>query len=201
MASKTTALALGLALVLGFGACDGDGSPDSSGNSESPAEETPTTAGAPEYVATLCTEMSDWLADLQALQAQVQADVPPEAEPVEAQDAIRTFFDNAITATDDFLRAIEEVGAPSVDGGETIHNDLLTKFEEVKSALEEARAEVENLPVDDRAAFVEEATRLRESVTTQFESIGAALATLSQPDLDAAAANEPACSGISPTGG
>lgn len=185
-----------------LGACDDGGSETSPDASTSPTEaEDSAPASAPEYVATLCTEMSDWLADLQALQAQVQSSVEPGASPQEAQEALRTFFDDAIGATDAFIGAIRDVGIPGVDDGERIHNDLLAKFDDVKGALEDARAEVENLPLDDRAAFATEAARLRESVTTQFQSIGAALATLSQPDLDAAAAEEPACSGISPTGG
>ena len=196
---KTKIWPLVAMLAFGFIACDGNGSDGS--QSEATATAEPPPAGPSEYVATLCTTMTDWLTELQELQAQVQATVQPGAEPADAQEALRTFFDNAITATDDLLGAVEEVGTPAVNGGETIHSEITARFQEVRAALEQGRAEVDDLPIDDRQAFITEAADLRESFQSQLEAIGNALAQLSQPELDAAAAEEPSCTGLSPTGG
>lgn len=197
--TKLKSWALVSVVILSLIGCDGN---DPNGSqSEASATTEPPQAGAGEYVATLCTSMSAWLGELQELQAQIQVDVQPGAEPVEAQEAIRTYFDNAITATDELLGTLDEVGTPAVDGGATIHSEISSRFKEVRDALEEGQAKVDDLPVDDRQAFIKEAADLRESVQSQLEAIGGALAQLSQPELDAAAAEEPSCGGLSPTGG
>ena len=193
-------LTLLVAVVLALGACDGDDS-GSTADDASGARSSPPGAGAGEYMSVLCTEMSDWLTQLQELQAQIQISVEPGADPTEAQDALRTFFDNAITATDQLIGAIHEVGTPAVQGGNSIHEEVLKKFEDVNATLEEARSKVDTLPIEDRQEFVEKTAELRESVQSQLAAIGAALATLSQPDLDAAAAEVQACTGLKPTGG
>ncbi|MDQ4144800.1 MAG: hypothetical protein M3198_13880 [Actinomycetota bacterium] len=202
--SKIAALAMALVFVLG--ACGGDDEEEIPTTTEStPATESSSpaasTVSAQEYVSTLCTEMQNWLTALQEGQAEVQETVQPGAEPAEGQAALATFFDGAITATQDLVTAIQEAGVPDVEGGEEISADLLGKFEEAQAALEDARAQVDTLPVDDRTAFAEAATQLGTTIQTQLQAIGDALSSLSQPELDEAAAADPACTQLSPTGG
>lgn len=194
---KTKIWAFVAVFVVGFVACNGNGTE----GSDSETNASPAGASANEYVSTLCAATSEWLGDVQELQAQVQASIQPGAEPSEAQQALRTFFDNTVSATNQLLGAVEGVGPPDVSGGAEVHNEISTRFEEVRDALEQGRSKVEDLPVDDREAFITEAGELRESVQSQLQAIGKALAQLSQPDLDAAAAEEPDCTGLSPTGG
>ncbi len=198
---KSTKLwALAFVLVLVFAACGGDDGEDT----DAP-EASETTSAAPasaqEYVSTLCTEMQNWLTKLQEGQAQVQQTVQPGASPAEGQAALATFFDSAVTATDELITAIESAGVPDVEGGEEISQDIVAKFEDAKAALESARAQVDMLPTDDRQAFARASQELGATVQTQLESIGDALSSLSQPELDEAAAQEPACTALSPTGG
>lgn len=196
--------ALALVLVLVFTACGGD---DGGGDTEAAPETSqttsasPSTVGAQEYVATLCTEMQNWLTKLQEGQTQVQETVQPGADPADGQAALATFFDGAVTATDELITAIEDAGVPDVEGGETISQDILAKFQDAKAALESARAQVDSLPTNDPQAFADAAQELGTTIQSQLQSIGDALSTLSQPELDQAAAQEPACTSLSPTGG
>ena len=200
---KSTKLwALASVLVLVFVACGGDdGDEEAAPEASETTSASPSTVGAQEYVSTLCTEMQNWLTKLQEGQTQVQQTVQPGADPAEGQAALATFFDSAVTATEELITAIEDAGVPDVEGGEAISQDILTKFQDAKEALESARAQVDTLPTDDPQAFGRAAQELGTAVQSQLESIGDALSTLSQPELDEAAAQEPACTSLSPTGG
>ena len=199
---KSTKLwALAFVLILVFAACGGDNGEDTDEAAPEATETTSAPVSAQEYVSTLCTEMQNWLTKLQEGQAQVQQTVQPGADPAEGQAALATFFDGAVTATDELITAIEGAGVPDVEGGEEISQDILTKFQDAKAALESARAQVDTLPTDDRKAFASAAQDLGATVQSQLQSIGDALSSLSQPELDEAAAQEPACTSLSPTGG
>ncbi|MDQ4095084.1 MAG: hypothetical protein M3174_02615 [Actinomycetota bacterium] len=192
--------AIALASVLVFAACDGGGETTNEAAS-TPAAETssPATTSAEEYVSTLCTEMQNWLTRLQEGQAQVQESVQPGSSPQDGQQALAAFFDSAIAATDQLVTAVQNAGVPDVEGGEQISEELTSRFEEARAALESARAQVDQLPVDDPEAFRAAAEDLGASIQSQLEAIGQALSTLSQPELDQAASTDPTCTGLSPT--
>lgn len=202
---RSPLVALVLVLALAFAACGGDDEETPESTASTPATESSSpaagTVSAEEYVSTLCTEMQNWLTKLQEGQAEVQATVQPGAPPEEGQAALATFFDGAVTATEELVTAIQGAGSPDVSGGEEIASELVAKFEEAQTALSDARAQVDSLPVDDRQAFAQAATKLGTTIQTQLQAIGTALSSLSQPELDAAAAEDPACMQLSPTGG
>ena len=204
---KSTRLwALALIMVFAFIACGGGDDPEPAAEEPTEASEAPAespaaeTATAEEFVSTLCTSMGDWVTNLQEGQSEVQANVEP-GNIQSGIDALTTFFDSAVSATDELIASIEGAGVPDIDGGEEIQQELLTKFGEAKAALESARDQVASLPSDDPQAFADAAQDLGTTIQTQLSSIGDALSALSQADLDAAAAADPACSSLSSAGG
>jgi hypothetical protein len=184
--------------VLAFSACGGSDSENSNGDSSGdPASETAT---AEEFVSTLCTEMQNWITSLQEGQADVQANVDPGSAE-SGKEALATFFDAAIEATDKLVASIEDVGVPDVDGGDGVQQQLVTKFQEARDALQSAREQVDSLPTDDPQAFKTAAEALGTTIQAQLSAIGDALSSLSQAELDEAAQTEPACTSLSGTGG
>ena len=197
--SKSTKLwALAMLFVLVFAACGGDDGETPEG--ESPAEEPAAEeVSAEEFVSTLCTEMQNWITSLQEGQAEVQANVEP-GNAESGKQALAAFFDGAIEATDSLVAAIEDAGTPGVDGGPEVQQELITKFQEARDALQGARDQVDSLPTDDPQAFADAAESLGQTIQTQLSAIGDALSTLSQAELDEAAQTEPACTALTTAG-
>ncbi|HYN37574.1 MAG TPA: hypothetical protein VEV82_11455 [Actinomycetota bacterium] len=197
--SKSTKLwALAMLFVLAFAACGSDSeTPTEDAPAEDPAAEEVT---AQEFVSTLCTEMQNWITSLQEGQAEVQANVEP-GNAESGKQALAAFFDGAIAATDSLVAAIEGAGTPGVDGGAEVQQELVTKFQEARDALQSARDQVDSLPTDDPQAFADAAEALGQTIQTQLSAIGDALSSLSQAELDEAAQTEPACTSLTTTGG
>ena len=194
--------ALAIVSLLAFAACnDGETTTTEAAPTTESSSPATTTSSPEEYVSTLCTEMQTWLTSLQEGQAEIQATVQPGASTEESQAALASFFDGAVAATEELVTSIQEAGAPDVEGGEEIAEELTSRFEEARTALEEARAEVDALPIDDPEAFRAAADELGASIQAQLQAIGAALSSLSQEELDQAAAADPTCTALSPTGG
>ena len=82
-------------------------------------------------------------------------------------DALRAFFDSAVTATQDLVAGIQAVGPPDVQGGDEIAAEFTARFEEAKVALENARSEVDNLPADDPQAFQDAANDLSLTISSR----------------------------------
>lgn len=198
--SKSTKLwALAMLFVLAFSACGGSdsGTPTGDATTEDPAA---TEVTAQEFVSTLCTEMQNWITSLQEGQAEVQANVEP-GNAESGKQALATFFDGAIEATNGLVAAIENSGTPGVDGGAEVQQELVSKFQEARDALQSARDQVDSLPTDDPQAFADAAEALGQTIQTQLSAIGDALSTLSQAELDEAAQTEPACTALTTTTG
>ena len=160
----------------------------------------PAPVSAETYVSSLCTSMQAWITGLQEGQAQVEASVEP-GNAESGKQALAVFFDGAVTGTDTLITSVEGIGVPDVEGGDEIAATLVTRFSEAKTALENARSQVDTLPTDDPAAFKTATDELGGTIQTQLQAIGTALSALSQADLDAAANADPACQALGATTG
>ena len=197
--------ALAMVVVLSFAACGGDDDPEPAAEgteetTEAPAESPAAdTASAEEFVTTLCTEMGDWIAALQEGQQTVTESVQP-GNIQSGIDALAAFFDSAVAATEDLIAGIEGAGVPDVEGGAEIQAEFIARFEEAKTALESARSQVDSLPADDPQAFQDAASDLSTTIQSQLSAVGTALSTLSQPELDAEATTNTACTSLQSAG-
>jgi hypothetical protein len=202
---STKLFALATVVALSFIACGEDEPPEpqvepSPAPVESPTSEGPAAVSAETYVSSLCSALQNWITALQEGQAEVQGTVEP-GNAESGKQALATFFDGAVADTQTMISTVEAIGTPDVDGGDTIAQELLFRFTEAKTALEGTRAQVDTLPTDNPQAFAAAATELGGAIQTQLESVGDALSTISQPDLDAATNADPTCQSLGTTTG
>jgi len=150
------------------------------------------------YAAGFCGLLGDWLGSIQDRSSGLSGSFTAAASPADGQEILGTYVDGLIADTEELITGTEELGVPDVDGGGTIAETLIAAFEDAKAVLEDARAEVDGLPTDDPAAFAEASGALGVSIEASLGAIGASLSLsdVSSPELDAAFAEDPACTGI-----
>jgi hypothetical protein len=129
------------------------------------------------YAADICSAVGDWVTAIQEGAGEIQ----PTEDPQGGIDALQSFLDDAVAETEDLISAVDDAGAPDVDGGEEFADDLKAAFEEAKTVLEDARDQAADLPTDDPAAFTEAASELGTSVQ---EALGAVGGELTEPDSE-----------------
>lgn len=185
--SRLVALAVAVPVVLG--ACSGGGGGDNAANNA------PKKVTAATYAKGICTTMQTWLDAIQSGGQAIQ-DLPSDASITDRQTALATYLDGVVAATGALVDGAKAVGIPDVDGGADFAGKIEGAFEDAKTALEDARAQVDQLPTDDPTAFQNAAQGLGGSVQTSVTAIGGSISTLSQPDLDQAFSSEPACTNL-----
>jgi hypothetical protein len=194
--SLVRALALLLALTL-VAACGGDD--DGGGSADDGDGGTTDQVTAPaDYTEGLCTAIGDFQDDLQQQSTEFQnAFGSGTPSPDEAKDTLASFVGDLSTRTQQLIDDVEALGTPDVDNGDEVRETLTAAFERVVEAFDQAEADIEALSTDDPAAlaegFTEVGTKLQEAGT----DISASFDDLQSPELDEAAADVEACSGIS----
>ena len=175
-------LRAGLALaVVVF--CAGCGSSDSSKVSTA------------KYVKAVCSAISPLETDVVA---RTQALSAPAANPVAAKQTLQGF----LTAVEqDASRAVERIqaaGTPDIDKGQSVANEIVRTFSQLRDAMRAAGAKAKTLPTDSVTAYKAAAQALNASVRQSLTNIDAS--GLSNPDIEKAAAKEPACKSLSASG-
>jgi hypothetical protein len=181
---RLAAVALGVLLLVS--GCGGNGEPEG----REPGE----------WVADVCGAVTSWVDGVQE-ESTALGETAQDAEDLEqARDQFVDFFDQVIDRTDRMLAEIDEAGTPAVEEGEAIAEDLRSTLAPIQDAFEDARAEAEELPTDDPAAFQAGATQIGESVQEEAQAIGRAFDELERqydvPELDEAFEDEEACSEV-----
>jgi hypothetical protein len=198
--SIARALALLLALSL-LAACssDGDGGSEDGGEDGGSAD---TVTAPADYAEGLCTAIADFQADLETQSTEFRDLLRPDAlgsvtpSPELAKDVLSSFVGELSDRTQELIDDVEALGTPDLENGEDVRSALTGAFEQVVAAFEEAEADIDGLSTDDPAAlaqgFSEVASKLQEAgteISTSFDD-------LQSPELDDAAADVEACSGV-----
>ena len=190
-----------LALVLvacGGGDDEGGGDPGTTTGTtaEATGEATGTAGGTAtpeEYVKSVCTSMSTWVNDVQTMSTEFGSSLDPSADIQTQKDAIVGLFDDMLAATDTLISSLDAAGTPDVADGDQIRSTLSDSFAQARAALEDAKNQIDALSVDDPQAFATELTNIGTAIQTSMNGITGSLSGLSAPELEQAAANEPAC--------
>jgi predicted small secreted protein len=190
------ALALLLALTL-LAACSSDdgggGDPTDTGGGGTTDE---VTAPA-DYAEGLCTAIGEFQSDLQqqstAFQDAFGGGTP---SPEEAKDTLAAFVGDLSIRTQQLIDEVEALGTPDVENGDEVRATLTSAFERVVEAFDQAEADIEALSTDDRAALAEGFTEVGTQLQAAGTDISASFEDLQSPELDEAAADVEACSGI-----
>lgn len=181
------ALSVGVVvLALFVGACSKSAdAPPSDGNG------TTATGGssAEEYVTTLCTSLSAWLT---TVQEQAASQTAPESMK-DAKTQIQGFIKAMVDATDSMISELNAQGAPDVDGGGAAHVALTGALSAVSDALAAAQDSADSISTTNEQQFQSQITAIQGQIETSASNVSTALNGLSNPDLDKAAAESPAC--------
>ena len=146
-------------LVLTASGCGGD----SGGGNEAAG------ASPDQWSGDICGAVGNWVSDLQTRASRP----PPErARTVgEVRAQLVEFIDDVVSRTDEMLVDVKAAGRPSVEDGDKIARDLLTRLQSLRATLVRARQTVKRLP-DDPSRFGPAAQNLGTSIQKAGGDIG-----------------------------
>ncbi len=179
---KSLSIVMAVAALAFLGACGASG-----GSSDGEKSDTTTTAAAEEtttteaeettttepegdvvtvddWAETFCGSFGTWLDDIQTASSGVGDKVTP-GDVGSAQTAIADLFGDASGATQTLISDLEAGGAPDIEDGDQLVDDLIEKFQAFDDAAQSAKSDIEDLDTSDVATFQDEADKL----TTQFQ--------------------------------
>jgi hypothetical protein len=190
---KTIPVLMAAAALTFLGACGASGGSDDAKKSEDPTttaapkEETTTTeadqgddetVAVDEWADTFCGSFSTWLDDIQTASSGVADNVTP-GDIDSAKTAIADLFGTASEATQTLIDELESGGAPDIDDGDQLVEDLVEKFQAFDDAAQKAKADTEDLASDDISTFQSEADEL---TTTFQDEVGKVADSFSEID-------------------
>jgi hypothetical protein len=172
VASLRSAVALLIVLTLCAG-CGSSGSPKVS---------------AKAYVKSVCSAISPLERDIQAHN---NASAPSAAQ---AKKSLQTFLNAIELDSEHAVSQIRSAGTPDISNGKAVAGTIVKAFTEVRDAIKLATAKSSSLPTGSATAFKAAAQALGASVSGSLKSVD--VSGLSNPELEKAAAGEPACKSL-----
>jgi hypothetical protein len=189
---KSLAVLAAAGMLTILSGCGTSGGEDDASDTTDPAETTTTEAEGVEVEAwadSFCGSFSTWLDEIQAASSGVADEVVP-GDIGSAKTAISNLFGTASAATEGLIEDLEGAGAPAIDDGDQLVDDLVTKFEAFNDAALAAQADTEALASEDVASFQgaadELTTRFQDEVNTVADSFAEIDADYPSPELNAA---------------
>lgn len=177
LASLRAAFALLLVVVL----CAGCGS--SGGSSK---------VSAPKYVEAVCSAISPLARDVEA---RTKALSQPAANAVQAKKTLQGFLAAVGQDADRAVARIEAAGTPDITNGKPVADEIVRTFSQLRDAMRAAQTKANALPTGSIGSYKTSAQALNASVRGSLNNIDAS--GLSDPDVERAAAKEPACKSLS----
>ena len=164
-------IALGAVAALTLGACAEDKGSGGTATAEDPAAET---VSVDEYASAVCGALSAWVTDIQDRAANITEGINPgDAEA--GKERLQEFIGDTVTSTETLISTVEDAGTPDTDGGEEAAEQIQSGLEQVKTILEDAQDQIDELPTDDPQAF---GTGAQEIATSLQEATGEAASTI-----------------------
>ncbi len=146
------------------------------------------------YVKSICTAVAPFEADV--VKRSNQLNVTTLANAEQGKKAIQGFLSAVASDTDQTISKLRAAGTPNVSNGKQLGDTVVSAFTELKAAVGHALNQANALPTSNPEAFKKAATELGNSVRTSMSGIGASLGKLKSPELEKAAAKEPACTSL-----
>ena len=151
-----------------------------------------------DWAASVCGALAGWQSSLQE-QSQGPSSAVLEADsPESARDQIGEFLTQVISETETMIGEVRAAGQPAVDQGDQIAEDFNNGLQQMRTAFEAARQQVEEVPTDNPQAFQQELTGIGQELQTQGEAIGNQLDEIDErydaDELSQAFDDTPACS-------
>ena len=178
---KSLSIVMAVAALAFLGACGASGGSSDGEKAETTttvaekettttAEETTTTEAdtdtveVEEWADSFCGSFGTWLDDIKTASSGVGDQVTP-GDIESAKTAIAGLFGDASQATQNLISELESAGAPDIEDGDQLVDDLIEKFEAFDEAAQSAQTDIAELETTDITTFQDEADKL----TTQFQ--------------------------------
>lgn len=146
------------------------------------------------YVKSICNAVGPFQKDVQARAGALN--VATIRDPTSGRTALQSFLGAVADDANQALGKLKSAGTPNVQNGKQISGALVTAFAQVKTALDQAKAQAGSLPTNSPSAFRTAATAIGTTVQNSLTGIGASLGNLKSAELEKAAASEPACKAL-----
>jgi hypothetical protein len=164
-------------IVLAAAVCAGCGSSGSSKVSPS------------NYVSAVCSAISPLERDVVTRSSALNNTTAANA--TEAKKTLRGFLTAVDQDASHALSKIQAAGTPDISNGKAVSATIVKAFTELRDAMRIAVTKSNSLPTDSPSSFRTAAQALGASVRSSLANIDSS--GLSNPDLEKAAAKEPAC--------
>jgi hypothetical protein len=169
-------------MLLAAGVCAGCGS-GSGGSSVSPGT----------YVGSVCSAITPLEKDVVSRSSALNSTTAPNA--TQAKKALQGFL---VAVEQDAARALSKVqsaGTPDISNGKKVAGTIVKTFTELRDTMRVAVTKSNSLPTDSPTSFRTAAQALGASVKNALNGIDSS--GLTNPDLEKAAAGQPACKSLS----
>jgi len=170
-----------LATLLAVAVCAGCGSSDSS------------KVSASHYVNAVCSAIAPLEKNVATRSSALNNTTAANA--IEAKKTLQGFLIAIEQDAANALSKIQSAGTPDISGGKAVAATIVKAFTELRDAMRVAVTKSKSLPTDSPASFKTAAQALGGSVRAALSNIDSS--GLSNPDLEKAAANDPACKSLS----
>lgn len=144
------------------------------------------------YVKSVCTAAGNWFGSAQTAGRRLQTTVHQSKSLANVKGAYIDFVDELLHATQRAEKQLKSAGTPSVTNGKNISSEVISAFNNARSGLKHAASQVRKTPTSSATAFEGAAGGVQRTVQRALQSM-ASLAPQKNPQLRAAALNEPSC--------
>jgi hypothetical protein len=188
-AVRTLVLLLSLVVLLFAAVGCGGGDGDDKGSSSATAPDI--------WAASVCGALGNWVKDLQDGSRQLGTQMRDTKDLKTVKARFVDFLENAEQSSEEMVGKVEDAGAPDVEQGEAIQEDLVTALEKVNTSFSKAVDRANDLSTDSLQSFSSGVSKLSQDVQNNLATTGQDFSTLSDrfqsTELDDATDGEPAC--------
>ena len=168
---------------------DGGEGGETTGGAASPAD-------AQTYADTVCGALGDWMTSIEEGNASLQDSLENETDLENVKQGLLDFLDDTIANTDEMLGTIGDGGAPDVDNGEQIHDEIVNLLRQARTAFLQARDTVDGLDASDPQALGAGLQELGTSLQSAFDDVQNPLENTDSTELNEAFESNEECTAL-----
>ena len=148
--------------------------------------------GVSSYVGSVCSAIAPLERDVVTRSSALNNATATNA--AQAKRTLQAFLTAVESDADSALTKIKSAGTPDISSGKQVSHTIVTAFTQLRDAMRTASAKAISLPTDSAASFKTAAQALGASVRGSLNNIDQS--GLTNPELEKAAAGQPACKSL-----
>lgn len=154
----------------------------------------PSTVAPGTYVKSICQAVAPFENDVEVRSNALN--VTTLKNPAQGKKALQDFLSAVSSDSQKAISRLKAAGVPKVSNGKAIAESVVNAFSQLKSTIDRGITQAQQLPTSSAQAFKTAAQSLGNTVRSSLTNIGAGLGGLKNPDLEKAAASQPACQSL-----